>query len=132
MKSESVISWLFVVFIFKSTYKYKPTELLKLAGTTGSPGPPPLLKQGHLQLVSQDHVQPAFEYYQGWTCHNLCGQPGTVFSHSHSIKMVPDAQREAPVSQFVPTISCPITMQHWKEPGFVFSAPSLCVFVEHR
>ena len=31
-----------------------------------SSGPNPLLKQGHLEPVAQDHVQMAFEYLQGW------------------------------------------------------------------
>ena len=30
-----------------------------------SSGPTPLLEQGHLELVAQDHIQMAFEYLQG-------------------------------------------------------------------
>jgi len=41
--------------------------------------PSPLLKQGHLEPVDQDHVQTAFEYLQEWrftqplwsTCENV-------------------------------------------------------------
>ena len=32
-------------------------------------GPTPLLQQGHLELVTQNHVQTAFEYLQGWRIH---------------------------------------------------------------
>jgi len=38
-----------------------------------SAGPTPLLKQGCLELVVQDHVQTAFEYLQGGRLHNLPG-----------------------------------------------------------
>ena len=42
--------------------------------------PANLLKQGHLELVAQDHVQVTFGYCQGWRLHNLSGQPVPVFS----------------------------------------------------
>ena len=35
-------------------------DLWRLSGLT------PLLKQGHLEPVAQDHVQMAFEYLQRW------------------------------------------------------------------
>jgi len=44
--------------------------------------PIPLLKQGHLELVAQDHVQVAFDCLQEWRLHNLSGQPVAVFTHS--------------------------------------------------
>jgi len=37
--------------------------------------PNPLLKQGHLELVAQVHVQMASGYLQGWKLHNLSRQP---------------------------------------------------------
>ena len=40
-----------------------------------SSGPPPLLKQGHLQQAAQDHVQMAFGYLQGHRLHYLVGRP---------------------------------------------------------
>ncbi|KAK4826745.1 hypothetical protein QYF61_010998 [Mycteria americana] len=46
--------------------------------------PTPLLKQGHLDLLAQDYVQPPFEYVQGWRLHNLSGQPVPVLSHPHN------------------------------------------------
>lgn len=42
-------------------------------------------------------------------------------------KVLPDVQREPPVSQFGPTATSPGTGHH-KEPGSVLSAPSLQVF----
>ena len=62
-----------------------------------SPGLNPLLKQGHLELVAQDHVQTVFEYLQGWRLHNLSGKPVPVLSHSQSEKVFPDIQREPPM-----------------------------------
>lgn len=41
----------------------------------GSSAPPPLLKQGHLQLVAQDHIQTAFGCLQGRRLHHLSGWP---------------------------------------------------------
>jgi len=38
-------------------------------------GPTLLLKQSHVDLVSQDHVQMAFEYLYGWRLYYLSGQP---------------------------------------------------------
>jgi len=68
-----------------------------------------LLKQGHLQKVSKDHVQTAFEYLQERRFHNLPGHPVPVLSDLHIEKVLSDAQTEAPMFQFVPTASCPVT-----------------------
>jgi len=43
-----------------------------------SSGPTPLIKQGHLEPVVQDHVQTGFEYLQGWRLHSLSGKPVLV------------------------------------------------------
>ena len=44
---------------------HRNTERLRLEGTSGGHiVQPALLKQGHLELVAQDHVQTAFEYLQ--------------------------------------------------------------------
>lgn len=40
-----------------------------------SSGPILLLKQGHLDQATQDHVQARFEYLQRWRLHKLFGQP---------------------------------------------------------
>jgi len=45
----------------------------------GSSGPTSLLKQGHLEQVTQDLVQAGFEYPQ--RLHNLPGQPVPVLHH---------------------------------------------------
>ena len=47
-------------------------EWLRVAGMSG---PTLLLKQSHVDLVSQDHVQMAFEYLYGWRLYYLSGQP---------------------------------------------------------
>jgi len=54
-----------------------------------------LLKQGHLELVAQDHVHTAFEYLQGWRLHRLSGQPVPVLSLGEVV--LPDVHMEAPV-----------------------------------
>ena len=77
-----------------------------------SSGLTPLLKQGHLEMVAQDHAQMAFEYLQGWRLHNLTGQPVPVLSHPHGEKVFPDVQREPAVFQFVPIASCSATGNH--------------------
>ena len=88
-----------------------------------------LLKQDHLQPISQDHVQMAFEYLQGWRHHNFFGQPLPVLGHPHSSTVFPDVQKEPLVFQFVPVASCRLIGHHWKEPGSIFFAPSLQVFI---
>jgi len=67
-----------------------------------TPGPSPLLKQGHLELLVQDHVQTAFEYLQGWRFHNFPGQLVPALSHPHRKKAFPDVQREPPVFSLCP------------------------------
>ena len=69
----------------------------------------PLLKQGHLGPVVQEHVQMAFEYLQGGRLHNLSGQPVPVLSNPHSKKVFPDVQTGPPVFQFVPIASGPVS-----------------------
>jgi len=59
-------------------------------GLWRSSGPTPLLKQGRIELVAQEHVQSAFEYRQERRLHNLAGQPVPVFGHPQSDKMFPD------------------------------------------
>jgi len=63
---------------------YRITDWLRLEGTSGCHlVQPPLLKQGHLEPVVQDHVQTAFEYVQRWRLYNLSGQSMPVLSHLH-------------------------------------------------
>ncbi|KAK4806816.1 hypothetical protein QYF61_005612 [Mycteria americana] len=85
-------------------------DLWRLSCTT------PLLKQGYLEPVAQDHVQTAFEYLQGGRLHNLSGQPFPVLSHPHSQKVFPDVQTEPPVFHFVPTASCPAKQSRLSPP----------------
>lgn len=41
-------------------------------------GPTPVLRQGHQELLAQDHVQMVAEYLQGGKLNNLFGQPVLV------------------------------------------------------
>lgn len=54
-----------------------------------SPGPTPLLKQGHLEQVAEVHVQTAFEYLQRGRIHSISGQHVLVLSHPHMRKRFP-------------------------------------------
>lgn len=40
-----------------------------------SSGVIPLVRQAHLELAAQDHVQAGYEPQQGWTLYNFSGQP---------------------------------------------------------
>jgi len=77
-----------------------------------SSGPTLMLKQGHLELVAQDHVQAAFEFLQRWRHHSLPRQPVPVLGHPLSDKVFPDVQREPPVFQPVPIASGPVPGHH--------------------
>jgi len=46
-------------------------EWLRLAGPREVLWSNPLLKQGYLELVAQDHDQMASEYLQGWRLYSL-------------------------------------------------------------
>lgn len=62
--------------------------------------------------------------------HNLPQQPMPVFHHLCNTQVLPDNWIEPPVFWFVLPTSCPGTGHHWKEPGSVFFAPSLQVFID--
>lgn len=47
-----------------------------------SPAPIPLLKQGYLESVAQEHVLMAFALLQGWKHRNMLWQPVIVQYHS--------------------------------------------------
>ena len=113
-------------FMIKKT-KCWITDWMGLEGR--SPGPTLLLKQGHLKPLAHDCVQSAFEYLQGGELHNLYGQPVPVLSHPRGKEVFPHVQTEPPMFRFVPTASGLVTGHHWKEPGSVFFAPSLQVFI---
>ena len=93
-------------------------------------GPTPLLKEGHLKLIAQDHVQMAFEHLQGVRLHNLSGQPVPVLCDPHSKKVFPHVQREPPVFQFVP--HC-LWCCHWaplKRAWFLpLCTPPSCIYI---
>lgn len=42
-----------------------------------------LLKQGLLELVTQEYVQTAFGYLHGWRLCNLSGQPMAALTHAN-------------------------------------------------
>ena len=69
----------------------------------------------------------ASEYLQGGRLWSLSGQPVPVLSHSKEV--IPRAQIESPVFQFVLMASGHGTGHHWKEPGSIFFTPSLKTFV---
>lgn len=50
------------------------------------PPPPHQLKQGHLEIITLDHVEMAFEDPQEWRYHNLSGIPVAVPGHPHGEK----------------------------------------------
>lgn len=54
----------------------------------------------------------SFGYLQGWTLHNLSGQPVPVLSHSYSEEIFPDVQAEPSVFQCVHINSCAVTGHH--------------------
>lgn len=63
-----------------------------------------------------------------WRCpggfHSIFGQPVPVLQCLHSSEVLPDDQREPPVFQFVPIVSCPGTIHNWERAWFHF----LCTF----
>lgn len=95
-------------------------------GPLGATWSNPLLKHGHSEQIAQV----AFEDLQEWRLHNLSGQPVPVLHHMHSREVPPGIQREPPVFQFVPTVSCPGIGQHCKESVSVLFAPFLQVFLD--
>jgi len=51
-----------------------------------SSGPSPLLKQGHLEPIAQDHVQTSSEYLQIGRLHNTSRKSVPVLGHTHTEK----------------------------------------------
>ena len=74
--------------------------------------PTPLLKQGHLQAVAQDHVQTAFEYPKDGdftaAMGKLCQCSGTL-----TVKVSRCSQGTS-MFQFVPSASGPVLGHHWE------------------
>lgn len=68
------------------------TESLCLREASWSSRPIPMLKQGHLEQVAQDHGRAAFEYLQRWRPHSLSGQYVPVFDYIHGNKAKPKPQ----------------------------------------
>lgn len=48
-----------------------------------SSSPTPLLRQGQLKQITQDHIQSGYECLHGWRLNILSGQPVPVFELSH-------------------------------------------------
>jgi len=78
----------------------------------GLPGPTPLLKQVPLEQAAQDLVQVSFEYLQRRKLHSPSGQPVPVLCHPQREEVLPRAQTELPLLQFVPIAPCPVTGHH--------------------
>lgn len=74
-----------VFFPFQVCGNHKITAWLRLDTTSGDHCSNPLLEQGCLQAVAQDHVLADFEYPQGWRVHNLSVEPVPVAGHSPSV-----------------------------------------------
>ena len=60
--------------------------------------------------------------------HNLPGQPGPGLHHPQREEVLPHAQLELPLLQFVPVAPCPVAAHHWKESGPVLLTPTLQIF----
>ena len=78
----------------------------------GSPSPMPLPKQGHPEQDAQDLVLADLEYLHRRRIHNLPGQPVPVLRHPQSEEVLPHAQLELPLLQFVPIAPYPVTGHH--------------------
>lgn len=75
--------------------------------------PTSLFTQGCLDPIAQDFVPMAFEYLKAiWTHYNLPGPPLPVFGHPHSKKVLPYAQTEHSMFQFVPVASRSVIGHH--------------------
>lgn len=91
--------------------------------------PCPLLKQSHLELVSQACVlgKMTLEYLQEWKTPQPLWEAEAYVGPPLSEKMIFYVQRDLPVFLWVSIASCAVTGYHWKEP--ILSAPSFHVFV---
>jgi len=80
-----------------------------------------LIKQGHLELIAQEHVHLLKISKDGDSAISL----GNLFqvsgkSYFFTAKKFPYVQTELLMFEFVPTASCPVMGHHWKEPGSIF------------
>lgn len=85
-KSFTEISSIICVPLFLDCLSQNYSMVEVGSGLWKSSGLNSLLKQGHLQLIAQDHIQTEFEYLQKWRMHKLSGHPMLVVDHPHSIK----------------------------------------------
>lgn len=99
-----------------ATYTHRMTEWLRSLEVIWSS---PVLKQGHLQQATQDHVQMAFKYLHGGRCQSFCGQSVPVLQDPHGKGVFSDNQRELPVFHLVSTNSCSATGNHTNPPSSV-------------
>lgn len=75
----SPCAYLILTFFPRHSYCHRTTySLWEVEWDLRSSRLTTLSRQGQLQLVSQDCVQLCFEYLQGWTHHDLSGQPVPV------------------------------------------------------
>ena len=75
-------------FAYKSSAYAQHHRLVEVCrDLSRSCSPTPMLKQGQLEQVAQDHVQLGFEYLHWWRLRSLSGQPMPVFYHPHRKKV---------------------------------------------
>lgn len=93
-------------------------EWLNLEWSSGG-CPAPLLKQGHLDLFAQEHVQMTSEYLQGWRLKTSLGKC-TVTLTARMCFLVFKGNL---LCLFVLITSDPVTGHRQKEPGSIFFEP---------
>ena len=90
---------------------HRVTQCQELEGTSkGQPNP--LLKQEHLDQVTQEHIQVGFGCLQRGRPHNLSGQPVPVFRHPYYEEVFSHIYVEPPMLHLVPIAPCPVIGCH--------------------
>lgn len=86
-------------------------------------------KQGHQELLAQDHAQIAFEYHEGgrplWA---ICTSAQSILEKKKT-KTFSGFQMGPPLCQFMPIASCPVTWHQQEEHGSVFFSSSFHIFI---
>lgn len=97
------------------------TERWGWKGPLGAMWSKPLLKQGHLEPVAQDHVHKAFEYLQGRKFHNISGK--------NCISAQPPSQLKKCFFMFRDNLPS-FSLVHWI--NFKVIGLQTCVFQQHK
>jgi len=94
-----------------------------------SPGPNPLLKQGHLELVAQDHIHTASEHLQAERLHNppeqsvLAGSP----SHRQNKTLSTTVKRDYEEDSWMTAMNdCESVKKMWKKNDLCFGPLAPC------